>query len=651
MSQAVVQKIGHNGIEWNKDEIQKCILMPSDINSITQKDFPITSKIYFTNDIWDFSEFNKSHKDNNYYKFTFESIPEPFKFYVKTRVLKNLYIYDNAVTTAKQKFKDARKFFSYLGEHNITNFRLIDVEVLHEYLSQFTDVKEKCIKDKKSAIKEIVEEFEIKNNCGDSSFDEVYNYLSKYDSDLMAAQANEGKHPLIHFPILNKIVSQAIQDMNNEQLSKTYRMVACMEIILAETGMRIGEFHKLQINTLDEVKLSPEDEPFYYLNFLTYKTTPEKDGRWVCSFMTDKAVLAYKTLIKLTECKRKITESKFLFLNEDGEIYKSVKSLNEHNIGFFKRHQNSLGFHNLSKSELENYRTWIPKEYNIGKVYWGYVIKEEVGKTFYFVTPHQYRVTCATKLYSKGYKLDWIRIHMNHLSEAMTAHYIRTAALEKEKKNLAKTLKARLNKETGILETNLHKVTDSNIKKELLDKDLLEDYTTINTFLIKLQKKKKSLNVYNDIDEIIDILYINKSPIVETELGFCARNALARLCERQKYINSINDGYYIGIHIPTIESLPFNFKRYEEKTKIINHNKNLCEEDSRYKNQYEMEVKGMAVFINKRLLPELKLLQSEIESLGIEVVKNKYENIIYIADNLSDILQEVMRWNMQKLSA
>ena len=48
-----------------------------------------------------------------------------------------------------------------------------------------------------------------------------------------------------------------------------------------------------------------------------------------------------------------------------------------------------------------------------------------MDKDIYYVTFHQYRVILATILYNKGFHLDFIRQHMNHLTEEMTQHYIR----------------------------------------------------------------------------------------------------------------------------------------------------------------------------------------------------------------------------------
>ena len=54
-----------------------------------------------------------------------------------------------------------------------------------------------------------------------------------------------------------------------------------------------------------------------------------------------------------------------------------------------------------------------------------------MDKDIYYVTFHQYRVVLATILYNKGYHLDFIRQHMNHLTEEMTQHYIRFNEMKK----------------------------------------------------------------------------------------------------------------------------------------------------------------------------------------------------------------------------
>src|SRR5699024_2663633 len=162
------------------------------------------------------------------------------------------------------------------------------------------------------------------------------------------------------------------------------------------------------------------------------------------------------------------------------------------------------GFHELNQEELLNYQYIDVNEVSQKTYYSGYLKlqREDKGKRIYYVTLHQYIVTCATILYDKGYKLDWIRQHMNHVSDSMTAHYIRLIDLEKKKERLSHALKLRGDKDGKFLETNADNVKDKLLKEELQDSEFKKDYETINKFLKKLYKRKRNMNVYTDVNEL-----------------------------------------------------------------------------------------------------------------------------------------------------
>ncbi len=560
-------------------------------------------------------------------------------------MLKNLFLLDNSFGTAKPKFTNVKRFVKWLEKEQVTNFEQIDVYNLERYFEQehYQKVIEEYIFQNKYAIKEFLQEIENKHT--DSvSYTDIYDFLATKDVGLVKAQREEGKHPYIHQTVLNKIVSLALKDMADINLPETDRMSSCMVVILAETGMRIGEFEILETDKLFELSMDDEEDAFYYLEFITFKTTLEKDGRITNSFMTSNAVKAYNTLVEITKERRKKTQTNYLYITPKGTKYNQLSSIRKHNIRFFVRHQDELGFNKMSQNELKNYSLWVPKIEDIKYGTRGIVSEKDINKNIYYATPHQYRVTCATILYEKGYKLDWIREHMNHLDDSMTSHYIRIRDLESKKEKLKEIIKRRANKDGSLLETSIEKVDDPDIRKELLDKKLMKEYNHINKFLKKLEKQKVKLNLFTDIDEIIDILMLTDTPLVETELGYCASNALTILCERQKYISSANDAYYLGPHIPTIDSLKFNYARYLDKVKIINHNKKLLASNERYRNQYELEINGLRKFVEKRLLPELEQLKDEISSSGLKSVIEKFDGIKHIAKNINEIVSEVIEW-------
>lgn len=73
---------------------------------------------------------------------------------------------------------------------------------------------------------------------------------------------------------------------------------------------------------LEELKF--EEEVFYYLKFIIYKTTGIKDWKWTKTFMTEKSILAYTTLEDILSTRRK--NSKILYVSAKGEKYEGNAS-------------------------------------------------------------------------------------------------------------------------------------------------------------------------------------------------------------------------------------------------------------------------------------------------------------------------------------
>lgn len=82
------------------------------------------------------------------------------------------------------------------------------------------------------------------------------------------------------------------------------------------------------------------------------------------------------------------------------------------------------------------------------------------------------------------------------------------------------------------------------------------------------------------------------------ELGLCAK-AFDKICKRNEYISSINDAYYIGVQIHSLDDLPYSIKRFEEKASIIAHNQNLYRKNQKYRNEFERELKGIKSILSE----------------------------------------------------
>ncbi|MEG7845558.1 tyrosine-type recombinase/integrase [Bacillus mobilis] len=602
-----------------------------DIKPKTFVDFPVTPSLNFSDDLWVFDEFKRFSGEDWAYTYNFSQFDATYKNYAKYMILRQLFNHHNRFTTVKAKYYVVKDLIRYLTENHTFYPNLIDIPFLEEFLS---DTKtERALSDKKTAIKNFLSEIELR--VPEVNFSEVYKYLNTHNTRKIKIERDKGKHKFVPIEVHNNIISIAIQDIRNKELSINRRAAACMIVLCAETGMRIGEFRILEVGMLEEISVKGENESFYYLNFKTYKTVKEKNFKWTRSFITENALLAYKTLTELYKERR---NSRYLFVNNKGtNVSKTLLRLRL--VEFFYRHQNILQLHKIADHEVKQFAVTRKRNFKNAN----FIPDDEMDRYIYYVTFHQYRVVLATILYNRGYHLDFIRQHMNHLTEEMTNHYIRLEEMEKFNVNAIETLHKRSSKDGSTLITDIDATSDKYIKAELQSEEYQGVYDRINKFL-----KKNKLNIFIDIEEIISRLSRTNNPIADMELGLCAK-AFDKICKRNEYISSINDAYYIGVQIHSLDDLPYSIKRFQEKASIIAHNQNLYRKNQKYRNEFERELKGIKKYIERKLCPELKLLKDEVGKLGFEGVQNKYPKLTEITESISDIEKEVQVWNEKTL--
>jgi integrase len=600
----------------------------------------IPNQCKFSDNYWNLISLKLEQYKSDFYKYDFSGLDRNYIHYLKYLVLRELFIKRNKVSTVKSKFLNAKRFIQYLQSNRIFYLNLIDVEILSDYIVSINN-RENERQKHRIAIKDLLGEFEIKHN--ELDYRAEYDFLDKKDHHKYKMEKENGKNDFIPKQFHSNIVSLALKDLISDELTIDEKKVSAMIIIIAETGMRIGEFRILQVNQLDSLSFDEDVEKFFYLNFKSYKTRETLE--WTKTFLTENAQVAYQFLNDILADFR--GESKYLYVNKRFQsVYSKESTLMNQLQKFFYRHSEYLGkiANSLPLEERNKLISWeITKTYT-GKHYLRYLKEEDIGKVIYRVNFHQFRVTLATILYDKGYHLDWIREHMNHMSTEMTEHYIRIDELKKQNKNVVETLLKRANSDGTALETSNELVNDKYVKEELNDKEFVEAYDKINKFL-----KKKKFNIYKDMSQIIKVLARTDTSIMDMELGICAKS-LNKLCQRHEYISSIQDAYFIGVQIPSIEELEYSYKRFADKVKIIEHNEKLYKKNPRYRNELEREFKGLKLYIEKKVAPELEMLSKEIEDKGKEAVLNSHPDLLSIVKHIQKIKQEVLVWKQKTLN-
>lgn len=141
--------------------------------------------------------------------------------------------------------------------------------------------------------------------------------------------------------------------MEDESLRKQDRMMACLIVILSHTGMRKGELHRLEAGKLKDITILNKKAKAFILEFFTFKTTAENNGKWTKSIAFPETVQAYQTLMKLSKDRRKKGNTNYLFLNKFNKLYGQTTFDNLFDT-FFYRNQNIL-FDNVSEYEKEQF--------------------------------------------------------------------------------------------------------------------------------------------------------------------------------------------------------------------------------------------------------------------------------------------------------
>lgn len=618
-------------VKWSDSDVQE-ILSLSAIDDFSDVNALVFDGCKFHDSVWDFSKYNVLQITKGFFIYDFKKIQPQYRNYAKVLMLYQWYVEGQRPSTSKNQFNKIVTFCNFLKEKHVYSPKFISVNIVKEFFDKQT-CREKGLAILKTKIRYFLMEIEARNE--DVSYRAIYDeILNVVDLKLIRAESEGGKIPLIPDNTFKKIVSLGLKDIYNTELDILSRMAACMVIILSETGMRIGEFALLQINQLEELKLNDEYEVFHYLHFKTYKTTGTRNWIWTKTFMTEKAVLAYKTLENLLNSCRK---TKYLYVSHFGKKYCSHRTFKLHMRKFFIKHQDELDFGTMSKEELEHF-SCITIDENFIKKNAGIKVSD-IGKQFFYTTQHQYRVTVCNKLVIKK-SLDWVRRHMNHITPLMTEHYIRKAEMRRKQRNQVEidVLQKRANNTGGQLEISID--TDNEIvKRELSIEELRQAYKDINAFL-----EKKKLNLFKDIKEILAYMKNRATILVETEEGLCARTAFDKLCKRQEYISSVNDLYYIGPQIIAIEEMEFTYKRFKEKTQVIKHNEKMFKENSKYKTELERERKSMEKYVEKKVFPEIMALGRAIEEKGEDSVIEKHPNLKSIILNYTKIKDEILKW-------
>lgn len=648
--------------------------------------FMVYKDIYFDDNAWDFNLLNKDKRDRNVYKFNFLSIPEQFRLISKMVVLYNLFSRDVDFSTAHRYFNALRAMSKYFDMNGISDIRLFNKEIVDKIINE--KYKNSSNDSKVKSLRVIEMMLEAYHKYYDFDFSVLLNKIvgkkRKYRSEKKDTAVND----YIPNKFLNQIVSFAIKDIDDESLKVRHRIEACLIVIMAETGMRVEEVTMLESNSLEGSGV--KDKVVEYLQFYTFKIVEgTEDKKLTYTFLTPLALKAYKRACKLmdktinelsevsklrlmleikndtklkgkysikelrknvnmfTEKDKKFVEKemkRFIYVSKDG-IQKRGGNLFRHNMEeFFIRHYKEFDLSGLSDKELSKIKKFKITSYEKYKKYFSTEQRNNIsfddvrGIEFFWTNPHTFRVTVCTKLFLKNVHLDFVVKHMNHLSEDMTVYYNKSVEFQRKIGDAVIILSKNVTS-TGLIETETEKIKDTCLIDEMKSPEFKSNINAINRFL-----EKNKLKINEDLTKIMKLLQKTNSPIFENELGICISSVAQSICSRREYFSSKSDNYHLGIQLRSFKNISYSYMRFRQKLEIVTHNEKISQQDARFINEYEREIKALKHFINKTLKVELELLEEEIEKKGEHELLSNYENLEEVILNRQKIREEITAW-------
>lgn len=665
-------------------------------NYIENKNFRISnSNFFFNDDIWDFNYLNLNNRERSKYRYSFKNIPPQFAFIIKHLILNEYFYKHNSFGNVHNVYYETSRFLREINAMGVTNILMLDRNTLKTYIEE----KRKTLSN--NGIERICVHVEklinMLEEMTEYKFPGVRSFAQKTAKECRTCRdVFSAKNDYIPDAFLNQTISLAIKDMNDEELDLGRRIVACLIVIVAETGMRGEEVSLLESGMLDTITIESTNKVVNYLKFKTFKTQSNineyKDTYcYLPPNSTNAYIMAEKLMNQAVDLER-TEESKLrsIVIAADREheiertkkgrvsilsLRKIVASISDEEmkqidqrrrkylyvdwkwgrqkrgsavfrndvLSFYIRHKDDIKLDDIKPSELENLNDFMfsneskfKREFTVEQ---RKKIKYEdvVDEVYYYVNPHRFRVTVCTKLFSGNVHIDYIVKHMNHLSEDMTTYYNKSYELKDQLEESMKILSLMSKDSNGLIETDIEKVDNVTYKTLLSDSLLKENIDKMNSFL-----KENDFNILTDIDIILKKLKKLSSPIAANDLGVCINIISQNICEKRELFYSTLD---LQITLPTYKNINYTYDLYKERIKIVKHNKEVSNKNNNYNNEYEREVNSLKHLINTKLKKELDLLQGDLDKCGYDSVIEKYPYLDYIIKNISSINEEIKKWN------
>lgn len=572
--------------------------------------------IFFSDSRWDFSQFSSLNISKKAMKFNFGLCCDTFRDESKSYVLIQILENNCKIQTTHQEYGILYLFFNAAEKSGF--FAVQDIT--DNFICEFIESRSISIR-REMWVKTVLRKFfmHYSANFKDVLSDKRLKLFDNKNIRAFYAHAANNKLPNIPDDYYNELLSATIKIAKDPSRDKNTRGIACIMIIMMQTGLRTGECIGLQVNALKEVMLFNGERA----NYLNYRTWKRNHGNNVSStattYVNELTKQAYDLLLEIYSEDRIRIGVNYLYLGPQSRINKGNYPIDtdvfkKGQVRFYGQVNEFFQLVNLAEDRYpELTRKQVSREPLVTNS-----IKD--AQTLTIPHNHQFRVHVCTELYNKGVPLKYIQKFMAHLSSEMNGYYVRPKK-QSPQENMSFSMET------------MKKIVSGEITP-LGGADASGLVEKINDFIAK-----NHYNVQTDMDAICNSL-LKKIPIRQKTAGVCIKSSMLRECSKDAMTNEFYCAYGVCSNIfHFFYMADVSYRQCKELEETIRINKS-----NGFMRQVQKESNMLRSIAKNKLLPELVELRNTVNKKSAEAVIMEYPDLSDIIEHLEDIEKEAASW-------
>jgi integrase len=577
-------------------------------------------EIYYSDNIWDFSPYTTLNVNKIKLKFNFELVCNTFRDDLKNYVLIKILNNTEKIQTTNKAFTVLYRFLNKAENKGFYYIKDIDNSYIKYFLDEEDQKASRTLRWSKTCLKNFY--LYYASNYEDLITKERLVLFDLGDYRAFKAESEQNKMPDIPKDFFDQFLATNIKIIDDETEELLYRAVACLYLIISQTGLRIGEVLGLEAGCLETISIFNGEKAYY----IKYKTWKRENGNnafsWQKTYVNEITKKGYDKLMELHKKKRKDMGLNYLFMGGpqmNNSYYFPLSSdsfarMQKRYYAYLNQYFPTI---NLPENKYPGLETLnVIKDKSVTRIVPG-------AETLTMPKNHQFRVHVCTELYNKGVPLKYIQKFMAHLSAEMQGYYVRPSKKDPQE-------------DMDFTIDTLEKIVTGEAK-------ILGGDSGLND---KIQEfiKDNHYNVETELKTICEKL-ATKIPIRQKTGGVCIKSSMLRECSKDARTNEFYCAYGVCPNIFHFYYMAnISYRQTIELIETININKERGQ-----LRQAQKELNMLTTIINTKLIPELDELKNMVYKKGTNAILMEYPDLQAIIENFDTVYQEVAQWKSMKI--